>query len=155
LLYGLVLGALVVITLVGVIALKPSSKQIEAQALDGAFREGSPEFETYTKRIVAQTNADDTTFSQIGLGTITMFISGRVRNMTGKTLTGLEMKVSVVDMAGKVVRDKTFTVIPDLPRNIQELETDQTLQMKVNIEGFAKDDDRANIRWKVTAIKVK
>jgi hypothetical protein len=149
------IGAILVLAIVAIIALNPSTKEVQQQALDGAFREGSPEFETYTKRIVAQTIEDRTNQSMTGLGTITMFIGGSVRNMTGKTLVGLEMKVSVVDMLGKVVRDKTFTVVPNLSQGVAELENNQTLPIQVNVEGFAKEDDRANIHWKVTAIKVK
>ena len=155
LLAALVIGTLLIITVIGLLLLNQSPKEVQNQALTGAFREGSPEFDLYTRRIVAQTLEDRTTQSPTGLGTIVMSIGGKVRNMTGKTLTGLEMKVSVVDMLGKVVRDKIFTVIPDVSQGVNELETNQMLDFQVSMEGFAKDDDRANIRWKVTAIKVK
>ena len=155
LLAALVIGTLLIITVIGLLLLNQSPKEVQNQALTGAFREGSPEFDLYTRRIVAQTLEDRTTQSPTGLGTIVMSIGGKVRNMTGKTLTGLEMKVSVVDMLGKVVRDKIFTVIPDVSQGVNELETNQMLDFQVSMEGFSKDDDRANIRWKVTAIKVK
>ena len=155
LLAALVIGTLLIITVIGLLLLNQSPKEVQNQALTGAFREGSPEFDLYTRRIVAQTLEDRTTQSPTGLGTIVMSIGGKVRNMTGKTLTGLEMKVSVVDMLGKVVRDKVFTVIPDVSQGVNELETNQMLDFQVSMEGFSKDDDRANIRWKVTAIKVK
>ena len=155
LLAALVIGTLLIITVIGLLLLNQSPKEDQNQALTGAFREGSPEFDLYTRRIVAQTLEDRTTQSPTGLGTIVMSIGGKVRNMTGKTLTGLEMKVSVVDMLGKVVRDKIFTVIPDVSQGVNELETNQMLDFQVSMEGFSKDDDRANIRWKVTAIKVK
>ena len=155
LLAALVIGTLLIITIIGILLLNQSPKEVQNQALAGAFREGSPEFELYTKRIIAQTIEDATTQSPTGLGTIVMSIGGKVRNMTGKTLIGLEMKVSVVDMNGKPVRDKIFTVIPDVSQGFSELENNQILPFQVSMEGFSKDDDRANIHWKVTAIKVK
>jgi hypothetical protein len=49
------------------------------------------------------------------------------------------------------VKEKTLLVIP---RQAERLETGQALDIQVSIEGFEKSDDRAQIRWQVTAIKV-
>jgi hypothetical protein len=43
-------------------------------------------------------------------------------------------------------------VIPTENREI--LANNEVMPVNVILEGFAKDDDRANVRWKVTAIKV-
>jgi hypothetical protein len=147
------IGLALVIGFLAIVSLKSSTKQIQTQALEGAFREGTPEFEKYTKKIIAETNEDKTTWSPTGMGTIIMSIHGRLRNITGKTLTGLEVKVGVIDSFGNVVKEKTTVVIPK--EEITELENSGILPVQVTIEGFNKDDDRANIRWKVTAIKVK
>lgn len=148
---GLIIGTVLVATFIGIISLKQSDKDVQNQVLQGAFIEGSPEFALYTRKIVLQTNEDRTTESPTGMGTIVMNINGIVRNITGKTLTGLEIRVSVVDMSGKTVKDKTVLVIP---KQAEKLENGQNLPVQVLIEGFNKDDDRAQIRWKVTAIKV-
>lgn len=146
------IGFLIILAFLAVVSLKSSTKQIQTQALEGAFREGTPEFEKYTKKIIAETNEDKTTWSPTGMGTIMMSIHGRIRNITGKPLTGLEIKVGVIDSFGKTVKEKTTVVIPK--EEITSLENGQILPVQVTIEGFAKDDDRANLRWKVTAIKV-
>lgn len=148
---ALLAGFVVVAAFVGLFALKPTNQQIQEQALEGAFREGSPEFAQYTKRIIAQTDENRTTQSPTGMGTIVMSIGGIIRNITGKTLTGLELNVSVIDSFGKPIKDKTLIVIP---KQSEKLENNQSLPVQVLIEGFSKDDDRANIRWKVTAIKI-
>ena len=85
------------------------------------------------------------------MGSIVMSISGIIRNITGKTLTGLEIQVSVVDIGGKTIKDKTVIVVP---KQAERLENGDSLPVQVLIEGFSKNDDRAQIRWKVTAIKV-
>ena len=146
------IGLVIVLVFLGLVSLKSSTKQIQTQALEGAFREGTPEFEKYTKKIIAETNEDKTTWSPTGMGTIIMSIHGRLRNITGKTLTGLEIKVGVVDSFGNPVKEKTTVVIPK--EEVTQLATGEVLPVQVTIEGFNKDDDRANIRWKVTAIKV-
>ncbi len=149
---AIIAGVLIVGAILGLVALKKTTQQIQVDALEGAFYEGSPEFEQYTKKIIAETNHDKTTESPTGMGTIVMSIRGEITNITGKTLTGLELKVSVVDQINNPVKEKTFVVIP---KEVDSLETAKTLPVQVSIEGFNKDDDRANIRWKVTAIKFK
>lgn len=148
---ALIAGFVIVAAVVGLVALKPSTQQVNEQALEGAFREGSPEFAQYTRKIIAQTDENRTTQSPTGMGTIVMSIGGNIRNVTGKTLTGLELKVGVVDSFNNPLKEKTLIVIP---KQAEKLDNNQTLPVQVLIEGFGKDDDRANIRWKVTAIKV-
>lgn len=148
---ALIAAVLAVAAIIGLLSLKPSATLVEQQALEGAFREGTPEFETYTKKIVAQSDYDRTTKSPTAMGTISMFIGGTIRNFTGKNLTGLELKVGMVDSFDKVLREKTVIVIP---KQREKLDNNQTMPVQVTIEGFDPKDDLANIRWKVTAIKV-
>lgn len=130
--------------------LQPSMEEQKEQALAGAFREGSPEFEAITKRIVAENDEDKTWFSPVGTGYIMMNIAGKIRNNSDKTLTGLEIRVGVLDSFDKVVKENTFTVVPTQQK---KLAPKQEMNVTVVIEGFKPDDDRARIRWKVTAIK--
>jgi hypothetical protein len=148
---ALIVAALAVIVAIALFSLKPSTTQIVQDAMEGAYREGTPEFQTYTRKIVAQTEEDQTTKSPTAMGTVSMYITGTIRNFTGKTLTGLEIKVGMVDTFGKLLKEKTVVVIP---KQRETLENNQSMEVKVTIEGFDPKDDLANIRWKVTAIKV-
>ncbi len=148
---ALTAGVLAVLAVIALWSMKPSATQIEQDALAGAFREGTPEFANYTRKIVAQSDFDRTTKSPTAMGTISMFIGGTIRNFTGKTLTGLEIKVGVVDSFNTILKEKTVVVVP---KRQETLENNQTLPVQVTIEGFDPKDDLANIRWKVTAIKV-
>lgn len=130
--------------------LQPSMEEQQSQALTGAVREGSPEFETLTKRVIAETDEENTWQSPVGTGGIMMNIAGRLRNNSDKVITGLEINVSVVDITGKVVKDKTLVVVPMQKKTFAPKEQ---INVNVRIDGFRQDDDRANIRWKVTAIK--
>ncbi len=148
---ALTFGILAVLVAIALLSMKPSATQVEQEALEGAFREGTPEFANYTKKIVAQTEEDRTTKSPTAMGTIVMSIGGTIRNFTGKTLTGLELKVGVVDSFNTVLKEKTVLVIPKRQEN---LDNNQTMPVQVTIEGFDPKADLANIRWKVTAIKI-
>ena len=130
--------------------LQPSMEEQREQVLAGAFREGTPEVDAITRRIVAETNEDKTWFSPVGTGGIVMNIAGRIRNNGDKVINGLEIRVSVVDIGGKVVKEKTAVVVPTQQKR---LEPKGQMDVTVTIEGFQRDDDLANIRWKVTAIK--
>ncbi|MGI8493779.1 MAG: hypothetical protein ACR2L1_00515 [Pyrinomonadaceae bacterium] len=148
---ALTAAVLAVAAAIALFSLKPSAVQVEQEALENAFREGSPEFQNYTKKIVAQTNEDATTKSPTAMGTVMMSIGGTIRNFTGKTLTGLELKVGVVDTFGGLLRERDIIIIP---KQRESLENNQTMPVRVIIEGFDPKADIANIRWKVTAIKV-
>ena len=130
--------------------LQPSMQEQQEQALAGALREGTPEFDAVSRRIIAETNEEKTWSSPVGTGGIMMNIAGRLRNNGDKVITGLEIKVSVVDISGKVVKDNTVLVVPNQKKTFAPKEQ---MEVTVRIDGFKPDDDRANIRWKVTAIK--
>ena len=132
-------------------SLKPSMEEQVQQNMDGAFREGSPEFAALTKKIVIQTDENRTMWSPIGLGTIVMSIGGQIKNLTDKTISGLEINVAVIDTFAKPVKEKTLIVVPN---QFEKIKPNEIADVTVRIEGFEKDSDRANIRWKVTAIKI-
>ena len=149
--FALAIAVVIVGGAIGLIwKFQPSHEEQKRIALEGAVREDSPEFPELTKRIIAETNGEKTWESPIGTGYMMMNIAGRIKNYSGKTLSGLEVKVSVNDQLGKTVRDKTVIVVP-----IQQstLEPGGVMDVVVRIDGFSPDDDRAQIRWKVTAIK--
>jgi len=62
--------------------------QNAAARLQGAFRAGSPQFEANKPNIVL--DDPEATEAKRALGDITMTLQTTVRNLTGKTLNGLE-----------------------------------------------------------------
>lgn len=145
------IGIIAVLILVGLASLKSSDSQIQESALKGAFREGTPEFENETKKIVIIKDPDKTLESTTGLGTIMMSMAAKVRNNGDRVINGLEVRATVIDISGKPVKEKEVILIP---KEISRLGPGEELPVRVAIDGFNKEDDRANIRWKVTAIKV-
>lgn len=134
----------------GLLTLLPSAEQQKQKELEGAYLEGMPEFEKYTNNIVINTDLDRTIESPTGLGTIAMAIHGDIRNRGEKAINGLEVKVGVVDKFNKVIKEKKLMVVPN---QIGQLNPQETIHVVIPMDGFRKEDDRANVRWKVTAIR--
>jgi len=82
-----------------------------------------------------------------------MTLSTTVRNFTGRTITGLEIKGSVVDHDGKTVKENTVIVIPI--KQVPELEPNKTMHASVLLEGFTDSDDRANIKMEITGFTLR
>ncbi len=129
-----------------------NNSEVQPQ-LAGALRAGAPEFEGLRQKIVVDFVADeDATESTRPLGDIVMVMQPKVRNFTGRTITGLELQAAVVDLDGKPLQTKT--VIP-IPRTQPELAPNKVLEVPIRMEGFRKDDVRANIQIAVTGVIVK
>jgi len=118
--------------------------------LQGAIRAGSPEFDKYKPSIVL--DDPEATEAKRALGDIVMGLQTTVRNLTGKTLTGLEIRAAVVDYDGKPVKERTVVVVPD---RRPELPPNKTMTVNVMLEGMKDTDARANIKMEVTGFTIK
>lgn len=118
--------------------------------LAGGIRAGSPEFEQHKTEVVLD---DPEAFeSPRALGDIVMSLKTTVRNLSNKTLNGLEIRAAVVDHQGQSVKERTVRVIPDRQ---PELAPNKTMDVSITLEGFKETDDRANIKMEITAVKFK
>ncbi len=129
---------------------QPTIEEQKQQQLEGAFLEGSPEFAAYDKQIITTTDLDKTIESPTGLGTISMMIHGDIRNKGDKIVNGLQIKLGVVDKYEKVIQEKKVMVVPN---QVEKLGKNEIIHVMVPMDGFSKDAERANIRWKVSAIR--
>jgi len=119
--------------------------------LEGGYRAGSPQFEANKPNIVL--DDPEATEAKRALGDITMTLSTTARDLTGKTLSGLEIHAAVVDYNGKPVKERTVVVVPSQLH--PELPPNKTLQVNVGLDGMSDTDARANIKMDVTAFKFK
>jgi hypothetical protein len=120
--------------------------------LAGAIRAGSPDWEKYNKLIAR----DDPEAEQSprALGDIVMTLHTTVRNFTGRTITGLEMRGAVVDHQGQAVKESTVVMIPAFGGRT-ELEPNKTMRVSIVLDGFTEGDDRANIKMEVTGFTLR
>ena len=118
--------------------------------LENAIRAGTPEFGQYKDRIVLdEPEADE---AKRALGDIVMSVHTTVRNFTGRTLNGLEVRAAVVDHQGKPVKERTVVVIP---AKQPELPPNKTMFIQVMLEGMTDNDDRANVKMEITGFRFK
>lgn len=148
-----ILGGLAGVIVLGIgiafLLMQPSRQEQMSRVLDGSFHEGTPEFNELTKDIIISTEKD-TVESPNAFGSISMYISGLIRNKGQKVINGLEVNVAVVDRFNEVLREKRILVVPTQK---PQLGPNESIPVHLEISGFTADDDRANIRWKVTAIR--
>ena len=119
-------------------------------ALQGAIREGSPQFEEYKSKVFL--DQPEATEAKRALGDIVMTLTTTARNLTGKTLTGLEIRAAVVDYEGKPVKQRSVVFIPTRQA---ELLPNKAMQVNVMLDGMKETDARANIKMEVAAFKFK
>jgi hypothetical protein len=121
-----------------------------APTLQGAIRPGTPDWDKYSKLIVLdEPEADE---AKRALGDTVMSLHATVRNLTGRTITGLEIKGAVVDHDGRSVKERSIVIIPGRQA---ELEPNKTMKAALMLEGFTDNDDRANIKMEVTGFTLK
>jgi len=119
--------------------------------LEGAIRPGSPDWDKYSKYIVRdEPEADE---AKRALGDTVMTLRTTVRNFTGKTINGLELRAAVVDQQDKAVQERTVVVIPS---SLQpDLAPNKTVGVQVMLDGMKDTDDRANIKMEITGFRLK
>lgn len=147
---GGLVGVVLIAAAIFAMSFRPSMEDQMASILEGSFREGSPEFERITKDIIISTDPR-TVQSPNAFGKISMFITGNIRNKGTNIINGLEVNVAVVDQFNVVLREKRVLVVPT---QRERLGPEETIPITLSLDGFDKNDDRANIRWKVTAIRI-
>jgi|KBSSwiStaDraftv2_1062776.scaffolds.fasta_scaffold68929_2 hypothetical protein len=147
---GIVAGLAVIALGIWLLSFRPSRDDQMAQILAGSYTEG-PEYDALQKDIIISTD-DNTVESPTGMGTISMFIHGKIRNKGDKTIDILEVNVGVVTQFREFLKQKRILVVP-----VQraELGPGETIPITLTLDGFSRNDDRADIRWKVTAIHAK
>lgn len=118
--------------------------------LQGAIRPGVPEFAQNSPNI--KLDDPEAEEAKRALGDIVMSLHTTVRNLTGKTLDGLEVRAAVVDHQGKSVKERIVVVVPTRQ---PELAPNKTMKVQVMLEGMSETDDRANIKMEVTGFKFK
>jgi len=72
-----------------------------------------------------------------------------LRNETGRTLNGLELRGAILDTANSTLRERTVAVIP-AQQNV--LENQETINVRILLEGVHRDSDRARATLEVTGV---
>lgn len=116
--------------------------------LENALRSGDQEFEQNRARLVVE--GLSATHSTRPLGDIVMELTATVKNTTGRTLNGLEMRGAVVDAQGAPVGERTVVLVPAQQAT---LKPDETMNVRVLLEGIKPEAERANLRLEATGLR--
>jgi hypothetical protein len=116
--------------------------------LEGALRQKMLEFERFREMIVVeQLRATEALRPPNDFG---VKMHATIRNNTGRTLSGLEMRGGVVDARQAVLRERKGVVIP---ARQTALEPGEAIGVRILLEGISPDAARAGVLMEVTALR--
>jgi len=116
--------------------------------LSSALRPGEPEFEQVREQIqIARLLGIEQVHP---FNNLAVDLTATVRNNTGRTISGLEMRGAIVDTQNSTLRERTVMVIP---ARQTALEPGEAIVVRVLLEGIGNDSDRANMVLEVTGVR--
>ena len=116
--------------------------------LSSALRPGESEFEQVREQIeIAQLLGTEQVHP---FNSLAVDLTATVRNNTGRTISGLEMRGAIVDAQNSIVRERTVMVIP---ARQTALEPGEAIGVRVLLEGIAKDSERAEMVLEVSGVR--
>ena len=116
--------------------------------LEGALREGAPEFKSVRARIVVEELVRTTSTSASGEALIEL--SANVRNETGRDIGALEVRGVVMNGGGQVLSERTVIV---MPAERAKLPPGEILSVRVALEGVDSRAEQADVRMEVVGVR--
>ena len=139
-----------VLLLMGVLHLsvrQPYSRSFNEPQLERAIRPGAPEFEQLREQLVVEQLV--ATEAQRPFNNMAVEMNATVRNTTGRTISGLEMRGAVLDAQSSWLRERTVVVIP---ARQTALEPDEAINVRILLERISPDSERAGVLMEVTGV---
>ncbi len=116
--------------------------------LTSALRPGEAGFEQIREQIeIAQLLGTEQIHP---FNSLAVDLTATVRNNTGRTISGLEMRGAIVDAQNSTLRERTVMVIP---ARQTVLEPGEAIGVRVLLESISKDSERANMVLEVTGVR--
>jgi hypothetical protein len=134
------------------LATRPSARSAEPR-LAGAIRPGSSEFAQFGDRLILEFDPDqNATKAPRPLGDVVITMQPTVRNFTGRTINGLEVRAWALDLSGQTIKERTIILIPERQA---ELGANKTMSPTILLEGIKSDNEPANLKMEITGVKFK
>lgn len=144
--------ALMVVATAGVFRLslaRPARGADPEPRLEGAVRPGAPGFEQLSEKIVVE--RAEAAEAPRAPDDFVVELSGTLRNNTGRTVSGLEVRGAVLDAQGAAVRERTVVVVPARQAAV---EPGEAIKVRIPLEGFGPEAERAAVLMEVTGVRV-
>ena len=149
LLAALITAALVIVGSMLYEMSRPSTYlRIEPQ-LEGALRPGAAEFEELSGRILVEQPVAMEKLHPMNDTVIEL--TSTVKNNTGRTIRGLEMRGAVLNAQSAVLRERTVVVIP---ARQTALEPEEAISVRILLEGLNPEAERGVVLMEVTGVNV-
>src|ERR1044072_3398124 len=116
--------------------------------LEGALQPGQPEFEEFRRHIAIEQLMG--TEKVHPFDTLAVAMTATVRNNTGRTISGLELRGAILDSSSASVRERKVVVIPVRQK---VLESGEAINTRILLDGIDKDSDRAHLVMEITAMR--
>ncbi|HJQ32403.1 MAG TPA: hypothetical protein VJ866_09495 [Pyrinomonadaceae bacterium] len=127
---------------------RPYAGHVLEQRLDRAIRSESPEFEQLSGLLVVEQLV--AAEAPRPLSDLSVELTGTVRNTTGRTVTGLELRGVILDAMSSPVRERTVVVVPNRQ---SALEPGEAINVSILLEGVRPDAERAAHALEVTGLR--
>lgn len=117
------------------------------QRVEWTLHSGQPDFDQVKQQIVVEQVLGNEKLHPFN--DLVVELTAVVRNRTGRTINGLEMRGAILDTANSILRERTVAVIP-----VQQiaLENGEAINVRILLEGVHRDSDRARTVLEVTGI---
>jgi hypothetical protein len=116
--------------------------------LEGALQTGQPEFEEFRRHIAIEQLVG--TEKVHPFDNLAVAMTATVRNNTGRSISGLELRGAILDRKNSSVRERTVVIIP---KRQKILESGEAINTRILLDGIDKDSDRAHLVLEVTALR--
>jgi hypothetical protein len=151
----LVAGAittLIVLAAAGIIhlsAARPYAGGAVETRLEGAIRQESPDFERLSGQLVVERLV--AAKAPRLAGGVAVEINATVRNTTGRTVTGLELRGVILDAMSSPLRERTVVVVPTRQA---ALEPGEAINVSILLEDIHAEAERAAHLMEVTGVRL-
>jgi hypothetical protein len=143
--------SVIVLVTAGVISLAATRAyqgRVLEQRLEGAIRRESPGFDELSGLLVVEQLV--AAEAPRPLNDQAVEITGTVRNATGRTVTGLELRGVMLDALSTPLRERTVVVVPVRQA---ALEPGEAINVSILLEGVGPEAERAAPAMEVTGVR--
>jgi hypothetical protein len=145
-----IITTVIMLVAVGVMRLaltQTLEKHLPEPRLDGLIRPGMTEFEQLREKIVVdQLVAGESTHS---LDEFVIEVGATVRNTTGRTISGLEIRAALLDSHHLSVSERTVLIVP---ARQTVLDPGEAIKVRLMLEGVSPAAERVRPLMEVTGI---
>lgn len=134
--------------IIHLLATRPDRGRGLEQRLEGAIRRESPRFDELSGQLVVERLG--AAEAPRPLNEQAVEITGTVRNATGRTVTGLELRGVILDALSMPLRERTVVVVP---LRQAALEPGEAINVSILLEGVSPEAERAAHVMEVTGLR--